>query len=124
TQTSTSASLIGEPFDANGNSLGSERTFAEIADPDVPPFAIAAAPGGDWIAVWLDDVYRPTSHVSVQAVNANGSSEGPATTLASASEGSDANVMVVASPLGAMALYESDIPNYGIEVYAIPLKCE
>jgi hypothetical protein len=84
---------------------------------------IAAAPGGDFVVAWAEGVGTVTGSLFVQSVGPDGASEGPATMLGMVSPGSEEDVLVVASPLGAMVVYESDVPNYGIEVYAVPLTC-
>jgi hypothetical protein len=115
--------LFGEPFDANGRSAGAAHRFAELPGPNAPTFTLAGAPGGDFVAAWVDGLETSQGQVYVQSVAADGSAEGPPTTLAPISATPELNLLAVASPLGAMVLYESDIPNYGIEVYAVPLRC-
>ncbi|HEY5242889.1 MAG TPA: hypothetical protein VIJ22_15525 [Polyangiaceae bacterium] len=114
--------LSASPFDADGQPVGAPSVFAEAPNQSNVALALTAAPGGDVVASWIagGDV---SGQLYVEAVAPDGTAEGPATTLAPVSFSPEADLFVVASPLGAMVLYESDVPNYGIEVYAIPLKC-
>lgn len=119
----TTQNMRAQAFDADGNKAGPRTTYATLQEENAPAFAIGSAPGNAYIAAWVDGVLTNSGHVSVQAVAADGSAGGPTTVLGTVSPSSDLNVEVVANAEGAMVLYESDIPNYGIEVYAIPLRC-
>jgi hypothetical protein len=120
----TPLTLVAAPFDPGGQPLGEPSTFAQLPAQTDLVMGLGTAPGGDLIAAWIDGLDRNAGgNVHVQSVAPDGTAEGPATTLAPATGSSDESVLVVASAQGAMVLYESDVPNYGIEVYAIPLKC-
>src|SRR5215472_3331778 len=114
--------FVGEPFDPDGVPTGGATHFAKFPGPNAPLFALATAPGGDLRAAWVDDSLSQHPQAYVQSVRADGSPEGSVATVSTAAPSSD-TVMVVASPLGAMLLYQGDIPNFGIEVYAVPLAC-
>ena len=114
--------LSASAFDADGQPVGGPNVFAQAANQSNVVLALAAAPGGDVVASWIAGG-EISGQVYVEAVAADGTAEGPPTTLVPVSDSPEEDLLVVASALGAMVLYESDIPNYGIEVYAIPLKC-
>jgi hypothetical protein len=115
--------LLAQPFDTDWNPLGPPKTFAVLPGPNPPALAMAAAPGGDFIVVWDDAVDYAKGSLVVQSIGPDGVSEGASTVLATLDSVSDQRLLVVVSPLGAMVVYEGDVPNYGIEVYAVPLAC-
>jgi hypothetical protein len=120
----TTTELVSQPFEDQGTPRGARQRFAAPKGSNGPAFALAAAPGGDLVLAWADGAYSSDGHVYVQAVAADGSAEGPATTVAPlATTDSTTDLVVVASSLGAMVFYESDIPGFGIEVFGVPLHC-
>ncbi len=116
-------SMFGAPFDANGQSLGTQHRFAMPGQANAPTLALAAAPGGDFLAVWADGDPTTTGHVHVQSLRADGSSEGPPSVIAEGSLSTDSPIFVVVSGRRAMVLYAADVPGFGIEAFAVPLRC-
>jgi len=115
--------LMGQPFDADGRSLGPSGQFAQVSGANAPTFTLASTPGGDLVAAWADGPFTTDGHVYVQAVAADGSAEGTATTLDDlVTSDSSIDVVAVASPLGAMVLYENFVSE-GMEVFGVPIQC-
>jgi hypothetical protein len=115
--------LVAEPFDADGRPAGSPSTFTTLPGLNAPYFALAGAPGGDYVVAWIDTDSVHSGGIYVQAVSTDGTAEGPVTMLGSVSAMSEEALLVVASAAGAMIVYEDDVPGLGVEVFAIPLRC-
>lgn len=116
--------LMAQPFDENGSPVGPAQTFAQPGTQEGEiSLAIAAAPGGDFVVAWITGSNFTEGTLAVQAVGPDGKAEGPATTLGTISPGPEETLLVAASSEGAMVVYEGDVGNFGIEVFAVPLTC-
>jgi hypothetical protein len=113
--------LVAEPFDVDGNPLGPPQAFAQLSGQSASLLAMTAAPGGDFLVAWTEDGGQGS--LMVQSVGRDGASEGPATMLGAIDTQPDSRVLVVASPRGAMVVYENDVLDYGVEVFVLPLGC-
>jgi hypothetical protein len=122
-QKKDSAVLLAQPFDADGHPLGGERAFASSTQGNAPMLALAPAPGGDFLVAWADGDFTGTGQVHVESLRADGSAEGQATVIAEASLSTDSDIFVVVSGRRAMVLYAADIQGFGIEAFAVPLRC-
>ena len=115
--------LDGATYDEDGALLAAPVKFADTSSENAPGLAATGAPGGDFLVGWVDDGSTSNAHVHVVSVARSGGANGPATSLAAASPGSDARALVAASADGAIIAYPSDVGGFGIEVFAIPLSC-
>ena len=114
--------LLAQPFDPDGQPTGSAARFAQNGGQNQPVVALTAAPGG-FLAAWADGAYSTPTHLYVQSVAPDGTAGGATTTLTTIATSEDGtNLFVVATPDGAMVLYEDEVP-LGIEVFALPLHC-
>jgi hypothetical protein len=121
---SPSSDLSAGPLDGDGKPTSAAQRIATLPNGNGPALAVAGAPGGDYIVAAIDGINTGSGNVYVQSVAADGTSEGAMATIAPVSAPQiDEGLIVVAGESGAMVLYESDVGNYGIEVFAVPLRC-
>jgi hypothetical protein len=115
--------LMAEPFDEDGNSKGTPTSFGHITAENAPTIALTSAPGGDLVAAWGTGLDGEHGSLFVEAVAPTGAPEGASTMLGSVQPDNDEDILVVASPSGAMVLYEDDPAQNGTQVFAIPIEC-
>jgi hypothetical protein len=105
-------------FVAANLTLGSSSVIA-TAVPDIDGIDVAEVPGGALVA-WLSSG-MPSSVLTVQAIDTTGAPVGPPLTNDVPSFAN--NLRMVATPLGAMVVFEAEQELDPVQVFALALQC-
>jgi hypothetical protein len=113
-------------YDFGGESLGPPSVLTSIAGTHSEALTIGSAPSGDLIAAWTvhPEPLESQAQLFVQALTPTGSTRGSEVLLGSYRSYNNGPIQVVSALDRAVVLYESMVPGVGVQVFAIPLRCE
>jgi hypothetical protein len=111
------------PFDFDGGELEAPSAIVSDLGPNSEAFALASAPGGDLLAAYSHHIQGLEAELNLQPLTPNGGARGDEVTVRTFRPTNNKGMRVVATSEGGMLLYESEVPNVGSQIFAIPLQC-